>query len=181
MRKEYGKALRRIFKKRLNKLAPEFEEIKIADPLYPGQRTYRWNAGNGIQCFITLVQSPKAIDDSFTFEVAWSTLDRLPTPREFATHLYQLTSDRKEFNKPFATVGLGILHLGKDEWWNIGEGKWDALNMSPEELLESRKPVSIEQAETKVQESLDKAMPILEEHGLALLRAFVHRKQGEAN
>lgn len=174
MRKEYSKALKQLFRNRLRKIALEFDEIKIKNPVYSGQSSYLWVPNEGLACFILLVPNPKG-DDTYTIEVGWSTSGQLPiiTEGSWITN-YQLTSDHKEFDQSVCVLRLGSIYMGKDIWWTIGD-QWDVTKLKLEDYM-NQKPLSKEEAIKDVENSLDEAFSLLVEHGINLLKKVVEHK-----
>lgn len=172
MKKEYSKYLKEQFKQRLSDIAPEYQEIKIANPIYPGQATYQWKAREKIYCFITLVPNPKGLD-TYTFEIGWSTLARFPKIEGTGSWItiHSLTPDRSEFNLSECIIRLGNVYSSKDKWWPIGDN-WDILKMTFDDIVNPKK-IPKEKAISDVNKNLDEVIPLLAQYGLPLLKEFV--------
>lgn len=180
MRKEYSKLLKDLFSQRLEEIAPEFKEIKVPDPVYPGQRTYQWIPSQGLLCFIILVPSPKG-DDRYTIELGWSTLGKFPRIEEMGSWItiYKLTPERKEYDLPVCICRLGNIHSGKDIWWGIGN-KWDVSKLKFEDFI-NPEPITREEVTMQILSSLDEVMPLLVESGISFLKKFAESKLHKEN
>jgi len=176
MRKEYKSILKKLFAERLKVIAPEYEEIKVKNPVYSGQSTFMWSPCEGISCFIILVPNPKG-DDSYTIEVGWNNSEEFPriTQGSWIT-IYKPTIERKEFDLPICICRLGSIYEGKDIWWSIGK-VYDVTKVKFEDYSVKQIPIPINDAINDVRNSLDNSMRILVDHGLAYLNDFVKRNK----
>ena len=183
MRKEYGNALRKIFKIRLKEIAPEYTEIKIKEPVYPGQRAFQWIAENGIYCFIILVPHPKW-DNEFTFELGWSKLGKFPTIEELGSMWPSLStpnSNHDEFKLPQYVCRIGNITFSGDKWWRIGEnwieiGRKIDINDTKAQIAHLNKQaekIPEEKADAQVNAALDEALPVLTKVGLPYLEKLI--------
>lgn len=96
MRKEYGKALRALFRAEMRRVASHFSETRVDSVFFfPGDRAYCWRATEQLHCWIILSPSKKDYDE-FTVLIGWSKKARYPA---LSLGLDYPTPERNEFDE----------------------------------------------------------------------------------
>ena len=168
MRKEYGKALRKIFAERMKQELPKFEEVKIKSIYLPGgDRAYRWKASDMLHCWV--VSSPSKKDrDEFTVLIGWSKKGRYPELS--MVPCFDLPEpDRREFSNEEYLTRLPYLWTKEDKWWVIKEFY---VPGSIEELQASLAPVPEIEAKEAVEPLVVDAIDRIKEYGIPYLDDF---------
>ncbi len=173
MKKEYGKALRQLFAKRMKAELPGFRETRVKTIyLFPGERAYLWAVNERLYCWIVLSPSPKDYDE-FTLLVGWSKLGRYPE-LSCIPCMQSPTADHAEFEQDEYLIRLPQLWTDKDKWWVVKAFK---LARSTDELLAQMAPVPADEAIRQVAPKLDDALEKLKSQGLSYLQMFVQSQE----
>ena len=140
MRAEIGKLLRSEFELQMRAHAPEFKLQKAAAPYYwPGERVFVRSPEAPTRQVLILSPHPTG-SDSFTLEIGWSRLGRLP---ELTTRPSVLKSNEPPFERPEFVTRLGYLD----------EPRWDFLSIGPPTTQVD--PLALAEAFAKKREPLD--------------------------
>jgi len=117
MKKEFGKALRSIFPRKLKEEFPDFTPFhEKSEMLGSGERAYYFQASKDVKIFLLLVPNIKAPND-FTLEIGWSILNRFP---KINSKPYgRISSGRGEFKHPECILRLSQLWSNMDPWWEV--------------------------------------------------------------
>ncbi len=141
MRKEYGKALRHLFKQQLKKNNIDLVEYKPSSEYrVPGDRVYKSEIGS-LGCFVILI--PHHIAEKFTLEIGWSESNSFPAVKIRPSGF--LSPNRKEFNNTDFVIRIGDLLGRSDFWWTVEEAP-----LSVNDILQSMEKMIKEKAEAKV-------------------------------
>ncbi|MDH3207144.1 MAG: hypothetical protein OEO79_11065 [Gemmatimonadota bacterium] len=174
MRKEYRKAVRELFSRRLDEMLPNFHAVKLKSPLlFGGESVFRWAAGGELVCFVILVPDPKG-RQSFTVELGWSGLGRFPEGSSRPT-LMLGPDDPDPVDVEEGIVRLGNLASRDDSWWDLPDptlerpGDLRVLQSSMEPIDSA---IAIGHAEGPVNAALD----VLVQDGHSFLRTWVHAR-----
>lgn len=165
MRKEFAKALRDQFAKKIEAEFTDFEPYPEKSMyLFPGERAYYRAVDDQLWLFIVCSPDSKG-HERFTIELGWSTLERFPEigmrPNCAAS------SSREEFVKPEAMLrldGLGQI----PEWWAIEETA-DPFELSNLRLEKMARKVSAAEARGLVTPRLQEAFEALKSYGIPYL------------
>lgn len=172
MRKEYRKAVREAFSKRLAELAPGFALVKVDSPLlFSGETVFQWSPGGRFLGWILLVPDSKR--QAFTLEVGWSNAGAFP---EFGMRPSVVLGpdDPLPVDLPAGFVRLGGLSSGTDQWWHLP----DAALEKPADLAAlqaSLEPLSAEAAARAAGAPVKAALELVREHGLGFLETVAAR------
>ncbi|MET0026548.1 MAG: hypothetical protein ABW101_02830 [Candidatus Thiodiazotropha sp.] len=169
MKKEYGKALRQLFARRMKADLPQFRETKVKSLyLFPGERAYLWAVSEQLHCWVVLSPSPKDYDE-FTLLIGWSTHGRYPE-LSCIPSMQSPTADRAEFAKHEYLIRLPMLWTDKGDWWVVRPFKPARSN---KDLLAQVAPIAPDEALRQTQPRVDEAIEQLKSHGIPYLQAFV--------
>jgi hypothetical protein len=174
MRKEYGKALRQYFSKKMRETLPDFKEEKVKSVyLWPGQRAFGRTVAGSLTCWIVLSPSLKDYEE-FTVLIGWSTLGRYPELSVIPS-IQRPSPDRAEFRQPEYLTRLPQLWTHQDEWWVIEAFK---PVFTVEEMTARMAPIPAGVAEEKVIPRVEDAIRKVMEFGIPYLSAFVESRAG---
>ncbi|MBI4325630.1 MAG: hypothetical protein HY674_10250 [Chloroflexi bacterium] len=147
MKKEYRKALVRLFKQKIAEQLPELTEVKIQSPLLKsGDTVYqRCSVDMPLSCFVVFMIDHRGYDE-FKIDLAWSKRLRFPElpslPFGFAS------SDRQEFAEEEFSFRLSCLSPAIPDTWLVG-GKptdfADLNNFDPSAFMHERREKKTEQ------------------------------------
>ena len=166
MRKEYGKAIRKLFAQKIQEKLPDFRPAKISNIYFtPGDRAFEKKVGNEVLYWINLNVNQKF--ECFTVEIGWSAIGRWP---ELSMRPSPIRPDyNSEFEEQEYITRLPFLWTQDDYWFEIEP-------FNPGSDLESLKkqvePIEDDKAHEKVapvvEECTDRivqyAIPYFEEH-----------------
>jgi hypothetical protein len=169
MRKEYGQALRNQFSKSVKKYLPNFAEMKYSDPLYPGQKIYRWIALDSIHCFLVLVPNPNS--DEFSIEMGWSKQGRFPVLKSRPSSILQPIESNSL--KEECLFRVTQLSRNRDYWWPVGKQKALLMEDPLQAAFESVRKISKQEAEAVVIPSCDEAVQEFIDYGLPFLNKIL--------
>jgi hypothetical protein len=175
MRKEYAKALRDAFAKRMREDVPQFELQRVAsDYVIPGERLFRWIPVEPIHCWVILKPDAKG-REAFTVEVGWSTRGRFPElsmrPTPLASPAQPEALERDE-----CVARLPELRVGEDRWWTLPDPAVERPG-DLAALVASLEPISASAARQAVAPLVDDAVAAVREYGVPYLRKFVDAYQ----
>jgi hypothetical protein len=175
MRKEYSKALRALFTKKLNEIDSNFKEIKVANGfLQPGERAYQWEVNDRLYCFIILVPDRSGAD-SFTVEIGWSTKARFP---QIGFRPLPASLLNEEFVNDEYVFRLPIISMKKDFWWQVGEGR-NLLLIDPIKFIEdNERKIDNEEAMKNVLPHVEDAIRHINNYGIPFLKKVIGRIDG---
>ena len=170
MRKEYSKALRVLFVKKLNEIDGNFKEIKVANGLLqPGERAYQWKVNGRLYCFIILVPDRSGAD-SFTVEIGWSTKARFPQIGFRPLPASLLNDDFKNDEYVFR---LPIISMKKDFWWQVGKSQ-DMLLIDPIKFIEDcKRDIDNEEAMNTVLPQVEDSILHVKNYGIPFLKKVI--------
>lgn len=168
MRKEYGKVLRTLFSKEMEKSLRHFEETKV-DSVYfwPGDRAFRWKFSDDLHCWIVLSPSQKGYDE-FTVLIGWSKMGRYPE-LSMVPCFQMPTSERTEFDNDEYLTRLPSLWTHEDRWWVVREF---SPAISAAELEARMKPIPADEARQTVMPLVKDAIDKLQRYGVPYLETF---------
>ncbi|MET0065219.1 MAG: hypothetical protein ABW076_02640 [Candidatus Thiodiazotropha sp.] len=173
MKKEYGKALRQLFAKRMQDEWPLFRETKVKTIyLFPGERAFLWVVSEQLYCWVVLSPSPKDYDQ-FTLLIGWSMLGRYPELNAIPSTRFP-SADHEEFTEQEYLIRLPMLWTDKDPWWVVRKFKPARNN---QDLLAQVAPIAPQQAIAQVMPRVDEALEKLRSHGIPYLRAFINSQK----
>ncbi len=176
MRKEYGKALRKLFAEQMRETMPQFEAVKVQSMYFwPGDRAFRWAAGRNLTFWIVLSPDKKGREE-FTLLVGWSRRGRYPELSVIPCPEGP-SPERKEFASQEYLTRLPSLWTDRDVWWVVERLR---VPRSISELQASLKPISAEAATAAVAPRVREAIAELQEHALPYfeeLRSAVSREE----
>lgn len=177
MRKEYGKALRACFAKKMKSSIPEYVEEKVKSRyISPGERGFRKKFNESLHCWIVLAPSLQGYDE-FTVMVGWSNFGRYPELRGIPSWIVPSAS-RAEFAEAEYLTRLPMLHRGRDDWWVVKPFRtFGSVEEIVEEITASMAPVPGMEAEALVQPLVDDAVNKLIKIGLPYLEEYVLSRQ----
>ncbi len=145
----------------------DFEEVKVKSIYFwPGDRAYRWQATEQLNCWIVLSLSKKGYDE-FTVLIGWSKQARYPE-LSMVPCAEHPTPNRDEFEKEEYFTRLPYLWGNEDKWWVVKEFR---ASQTLAELEASLQPISPSEAKKAVEPLVrdavlmikEKALPYLEE------------------
>ena len=176
MRKEYGRVLRRLFDERMRAELPQFEPVRLtSDYVWPGERLFRWDAGEGLYCWVILNPSAKG-QQSFTVEVGWSCLGRFPELGSRPSVMAPPSLDEVA-EMPEGTLRVASIRDGGDAWWELPDPALEKPG-DLQALLESMGPIRGEAAAAEVEPLVIDAIEQVRRHGVPYLEALVERRRG---
>ncbi len=168
MRKEYGRALRKLFAERMKQALPDYPPQKVSTIHFiPGDRAFCRGGPGDLRRWIVLSPSPKGLDQ-FTVMLGWSRLGRYPE-LSMVPCAERPSPDRAEFNSDEYLTRLPWLWTDVDRWWVVREFE---APTTPEALLASMAPVPADEALAAVAPQVDDAMERLLEYGAPYLEAL---------
>jgi len=168
MRKEYGKALRAHFTRRMKEALPQFAPARITSVyLNRGERVFCWRASESV--FGWIILSPSATGhQAFTVEVGWSSLGRFP---ELSMRPSVMGAAEVDLMSPPAEGALrvGTVSGNRERWWQLPDpalenpGSLTALAASLDPLTSSAAQAAVApHVEDAMAELVDHAVPFLE-------------------
>ncbi|RRR70640.1 MAG: hypothetical protein EI684_13025 [Candidatus Viridilinea halotolerans] len=174
MRKEFSKALRTSFSKKMQTLVPQFHPEKVTSSYcWPGERAFCNRIDESLCCWIVLSPSPKDYDE-FTLLLGWSIYGKYPETG--VVPLLNLpTPDHKEFAQPEYLMRLPQLWTESDPWWVI---KPFTVALTSAQLQASLTPLTQAETEVLVLPQVEAAFGKLLEVGLPYLAKYVAFRGG---
>ena len=178
MRKEYRKAVREVFSRRLRRMAPDLELVKVESPLlFGGETVFQWAPGGGFIGWVLLVPDSKR--QAFTVEVGWSNVGEFP---EFGMRPSVMLGpdEPAPVDVPAGFVRLGGLASGTDVWWNLP----DPALLEPADLTAlqaSLEPIDLDAATRDAEAPVKAALEMLRGHGLSFLQEAAKRAGVQAS
>ena len=171
MRREYRRAVEKLFAGVLADRLPGFEPVRVSSPLLiGGEKVYRWRATESLDTHVLLVPSPQG-HQSFTVEIAWSDQGRFPESG-MRPSVMLAPGDPWPTDVTEGIVRLGGLAGTSDAWWDLPDpavenpGGLDAL-------VESTKPIPPAVAAAHAEEPVSQALAGLERYGVPFVEAVV--------
>lgn len=174
MRKEYGKALRKLFSSEMKRRLPQFVPVKVSSIyILPGERAFCWTPAEPVHLWILLCPDQKD-REAFTVELGWSKLGRFPE-LSMRPSFEAPSSGRDEFTLDEYVCRLGMLVSGLDYWWELESlDKLDSQDAYMAYLQAKVSPVSPEEATRIVQPHVEDAVEKLCLYAVPYLKE-VHR------
>jgi hypothetical protein len=166
MRSEIGKLLRQEFGSRMRAETPEFAEQKPKAPCYwPGERVFVRNVGASMPQLLILSPHGKG-HDSFTVEIGWSRLGRLP---ELSTRP-SIPRDEPPFGLAEYLTRLGSLDEPLWDFLPIGAPlPFHDLQALNEALAKQGEPIDKVQVQREIAAHLDRVFNALRRVGIPFL------------
>jgi hypothetical protein len=147
MRKEYTRALWRIFKQKIKE-----NNICLVDYQLPiehrtrGDHAYKYNnmpesSISPLACFVILI--PHNLAEKFTLEIGWSESNSFPVVKMRPTGF--LSQDKRELSHTDFVFRIGNLINRSDFWWTVDEAP-----KTIDDIMNSTKKITNEAAEAKI-------------------------------
>ena len=166
MRKEYGKALRKLFGQKIQAKLPDYSPAKISNIYFtPGDRAFEKKVENEVSYWINLNVNQKL--ECFTAEIGWSAMGRWP---ELSMRPSPIRPDyNSEFEEREYITRLPFLWTKDDYWFEIEPFK---PGSDLESLKKQMEPIAddkvLERVAPVVEDCIDRivqyAIPYFEEH-----------------
>lgn len=176
MSKAFNEVVRREFHRRMSDRLPRFVASKSAKGFsIPGERAYAWSIDASTRARVLLVPSVKGYNQ-FTIEIGWSRLGRYPELT--ARPCFDVPSPgHPEFALTEYVCRLSCLWSRIDPWFkHVSPAAPDPL----EDVNDSLRLLTKEEAEAACPPLVDDAMSKLLEHGLTYLEEFASHTRRES-